>query len=394
MLNKLIPSIILLFSFVYAECYELNQADCLYWSAYCEWNDETSQCQEIGGGGGDDGGGDGNGDGPYQYSTISESQGLRNGPDYRDGVVYYPIDGEPPYKSIVLTPGFGGGSSEMSSWAEFYASHGFVAMRIGPNDEINDSHYMRGLGLIDAIESIKQENTRTESPLYGLIDENSFSVSGYSMGGGASHDAAMIAQENGYEFIKALISLNPTVLFENCDYCEGSYYEGELYCICLVPELINHSIPSIIFAGEVEASDPAVVGYDGLLGQDIYANMPTTTDKIMFEGANSGHGFAAYPYGEVSEYALNWLKYQVLGDMSSCEALLNYPTSASQYLTNFECSSSMVGDVNGDDLINVQDVILTINLILVSDYDQSADINADNIVDILDIVQIINLILE
>ena len=53
----------------------------------------------------------------------------------------------------------------------------------------------------------------------------------------------------------------------------------------------------------------------------------------------------------------------------------------------------MVGDVNGDNLINVQDVILTINLILVSDYDQSADINADNIVDILDIVQIINLIL-
>ena len=39
----------------------------------------------------------------------------------------------PPYKSIVLTPGFGGGSSEMSSWD---ASHGFVAMRIGPNDEM------------------------------------------------------------------------------------------------------------------------------------------------------------------------------------------------------------------------------------------------------------------
>ncbi|MBV66923.1 MAG: hypothetical protein CMG26_01040, partial [Candidatus Marinimicrobia bacterium] len=61
---------------------------------------------------------------------------------------------------------------------------------------------------------------------------------------------------------------------------------------------------------------------------------------------------AAYPSGEVSEYALNWLKYQVLDDMSSCEALLNYPSSASQYLTNFECSSSMVGDVNGNDPIN------------------------------------------
>ena len=348
MLNKFIPSIILLFSFVHAECYELNQADCLYWSAYCEWNDETGQCQEIGGGGGDGGGGDGNGDGPYQYSTISESQGLRNGPDYRDGVVYYPIDGEPPYKSIVLTPGFGGGSSEMSSWAEFYASHGFIAMRIGPNDAINDSHYMRGLGLIDAIESIKQENTRSESPLYGLIDENSFSVSGYSMGGGASHDAAMMDGT-----LKAVISLNPTVIFEDCDLCPGNDYDGVTYCICLVPEFVDHAIPSLIFAGEVEVNE--LTAYEGMLGQDIYANMPATTDKIMFEGANSGHGFAESPYGgggEVQEYALNWLKYHVLGDMSSCEALLNYPSSASQYLTNFECSSSMVGDVNGNDLIN------------------------------------------
>ena len=92
---------------VYAECYELNYSDCLYWSSYCEWNDETGQCQDIGGGGG----GGGEADGPYQYATITESQGLRNGPDYRDGVVYYPIDGIPPYKSIVLTPGFGGNSS-------------------------------------------------------------------------------------------------------------------------------------------------------------------------------------------------------------------------------------------------------------------------------------------
>ena len=189
---KSIFQILFLLSFIYAECYELNQSDCLYWSDYCEWNDDTGQCQEIGGGSGGGGTGGGSADGPYEFSTITESQGLRNGPDYRDGVVYYPIDGIFPYKSIVLTPGFGGGSSTMSSWAEFYASHGFIAMIIGPNDEINDSHYQRGQGLIDGIESIRQENSRAGSPLYGLIDMDSFSVSGYSMGGGASHDAAMM----------------------------------------------------------------------------------------------------------------------------------------------------------------------------------------------------------
>ena len=40
---------VVLLASLYAECYELNQADCLYWSAYCEWNDQTGQCQEIGG---------------------------------------------------------------------------------------------------------------------------------------------------------------------------------------------------------------------------------------------------------------------------------------------------------------------------------------------------------
>ena len=381
---------LILFNFIYAECYELSQAECLYWSSYCEWNEETGQCQEIGGGGtgGGTGGGDGNGDGPYDFATITESQGLRNGPDYRDGVVYYPIGGEAPYKSIVLTPGFGGGSSEMTSWAEFYASHGFIAMRIGPNDEINDSHYMRGLGLIDAIESIRQENNRIGSPLNGLIDENSFSVSGYSMGGGASHDAAMMDSS-----LAAVISLNPTVIFEDCDLCPVNYYDGVPYCICLVPEFVNHAIPSLIFAGEVEVNE--LTAYEGLLGQDIYANMPESTDKILFEGANSGHGFAAYPYGEVQEYALNWLKFQVLNDSEACEALLNIPSSASQYLTsNIECAESVAGDINGDLLVNVQDVILTVNLILGAEYNSSADLNLDGNIDVLDIVQIVNIILR
>ena len=388
-MKKIIIIIIsFLFSNLYAECYELNQADCLYWSQYCEWNDETEQCQDIGGGGGDGG----SADGPYQYLTITESDGLRNGPDYRDGILYYPLDGNPPYKSIVLTPGFGGGSSTMSSWGTFFASHGFIAMTIGPNDEINDSHYQRGEGLIDGIQTIIEENNRLNSPLYGLIDESSFTVSGYSMGGGASHDAALIAEENELDYVKAVISFNPTVLFEDCDLCPAESYEGEVFCICLVPELIAHNVPSLIFAGEVEVNE--LQAYEGLLGQDIYANLPLETEKILYEGANSGHGFAAYPNGQVQEYALNWLKYHILEDLDACEALLNAPSDASQYLTSFTCQESILGDINGDLLVNVQDVILTLNIVLSNEYSSSADLNFDNIVNILDVVQLVNIILS
>ena len=344
---QLISSLIFA-NFIYSDCPDIQSyEECIQWPDYCEWNEETEQCQNIGGGTGGGTGGGGTEDGPYEYATITESDGLRNGPDYRDGVVYYPVDGNPPYKSIVFTPGFGGGSSTMSSWAQFFASHGFLSMTVGPNDEINDSHQQRGEGLLDGIESIKQENIRSGSPLYGMIDEDSFSVGGYSMGGGASHDAAMMDSS-----LDAVISLNPTVLFDDCNYCPGESFEGVTYCICLVPELIDHSIPSIMFAGQVEVNE--LPDYDGMLGQNIYSNMQETTDKIMFEGAGSGHGFAAYPNGEVSVYALNWLKYQVLDDIAACEFLLNFPSSASQYLTNIECADIMLGDINEDLFLNVR----------------------------------------
>ena len=57
-----------------------------------------------------------------------------------------------------------------------------------------------------------------------------------------------------------------------------------------------------------------------------------------------------------------------------------------------------MGDLNQDGLINVQDIILTINLVLgasPSDYELcSGDINEDGVIDILDIVLLINLILS
>jgi len=361
-------------SIFHAECSDLNYSDCMYWSQYCEWNEDSNQCQEIGGGGGSD-------LGPYQFATITESDGLRNGPHYRDGTLYYPLDANPPYKSIVITPGWGGGSSSMSAWGEFFASYGFIALTIGPNDEINDSHEQRAEGIIDGIETNRQEQDRAGSPVYGMIDSENFSACGYSMGGGAAQIAAVMDNS-----LKSVIALNPTVIFEDCSVCTG--YD---YCICLVPQFLDHPVPTLIFAGENEVNE--LPSYAGLLGQDHYENTPETTDKILFEGAGGGHGFAATPHGEVADYILTWINYQVLNDNTYCEPLLEAPSTASQYLTNIECSGNVAGDVNGDSQVNIQDIIVTINLVLESAYQQLADLNDDGAVNILDIIQIVNIIL-
>ena len=57
-------------------------------------------------------------------------------------------------------------------------------------------------------------------------------------------------------------------------------------------------------------------------------------------------------------------------------------------------SGVQTGDVNGDGIINILDVILVVNMALSSEYNQLADMNGDGIVNILDIILLVNLILN
>ncbi len=52
-----------------------------------------------------------------------------------------------------------------------------------------------------------------------------------------------------------------------------------------------------------------------------------------------------------------------------------------------------LGDINEDGEINIQDVILLVNLILSTEYNNLADLNSDSYIDVLDIVQVVNIIL-
>ena len=57
-------------------------------------------------------------------------------------------------------------------------------------------------------------------------------------------------------------------------------------------------------------------------------------------------------------------------------------------------SRFFAGDVNYDFIINVQDIVLTVNLVISEEYNSTADLNSDGVVNVLDIVQIINIILN
>ena len=268
----------------------------------------------------------------------------------------------------------------MVGWAEFFASYGFIAIAIGPNDEINDSHEMRAEGLIDAIETIKEEDYRSDSPLFGLVDHDKFIVSGYSMGGGASQVALVLDHPYVDEAIVAAIALNPTIIFEDCDICSESEY-----CICLVPEFLEHDIPTLVIAGQNEINE--LPDYDGLLGQDIYENTPESTLKILYEIESGGHGSAEVSSGLVQEKVLQWVNYHLLEDLSYCDSLLLSPNNASQYLTTLECETSISYDLNEDGEINSADLTSLVIFIMYGNQSiNPLDINFDLEVDIFDIL--------
>ena len=56
--------------------------------------------------------------------------------------------------------------------------------------------------------------------------------------------------------------------------------------------------------------------------------------------------------------------------------------------------STIPGDVNSDEIVNILDIVQLANMILSGEYAENADLNSDGNVNILDIVQIVNIILS
>jgi len=67
---------------------------------------------------------------------------------------------------------------------------------------------------------------------------------------------------------------------------------------------------------------------------------------------------------------------------------------AQKYSYDYFDSQTLMGDVNEDGIINVLDIILTVNIVLgASEFSDNADINQDGLINVLDIVSLVNIIL-
>ena len=282
--------------------------------------------------------------GPFEVGVLTEDDGIRNSPDYFGATVYYPINATPPFPSIAIVPGFTALPSSVEEWGPFYASHGIVTIIIGTNS-IFDGPELRAYALIDALETIRQENVRVNSPLENQLDIDKFAVSGWSMGGGGAQRAAVLDSS-----IKGVVALCPWLLSPSLD----------------------HQSPVLIISGQNDQVAPPNVHAD-----IHYNTTPDTTPKLLFEVINGDHSVANSPNGGngmVGEIALSWLKLYVNDDDCYCplltDSLLLDSPDASQILFNFECESLSIEENSIRTLVypNPTNKILNVNILKPTNY--------------------------
>ena len=256
--------------------------------------------------------------GPFDVATLTEADGLRDGPNYLGATVYYPANATPPYASIAIVPGFNSFPDSVEEWGPFYASHGIVTIIIGTNS-IFDLPEARAEALLDALETLRQENIRATSPLEGNLDETKFAVSGWSMGGGGAQRAAVLDNS-----IKGVVAL----------------------CPWLPNASLNHDVPVLILSGQ---NDP--VAPPSQHANLHYAATPEATNKLLFEIDNGNHSVANTPNGgngAAGNLALSWLKLYVEENDCYCALLNNEllvnPPAASSVLSSFECELLTVSE--------------------------------------------------
>ena len=188
-----------------------------------------------------------------------------------------------------------------------------MGLTIGTNslfDEVMD----RKIALQDALISLKAEQSRLTSPLFNNLDTNLIALGGWSMGGGG---AQLVATEDSS--IKAILAF--------CPWIDPAVVS---------PALLNHNTPILFFSGQIDAVAPPSAHADVQ-----YNYTPNSTNKLKYEVLLGGHTIANNPivgFGEVGRMGVSWLKKYLVNDSCYCPLLLDVPTTASDYITNIDCS--------------------------------------------------------
>jgi dienelactone hydrolase len=242
------------------------------------------------------------------FKVKTYTSGFKDGMSFGGGTIYYPTDADAPFASAVFCPGWLAVQSQVAAWGPFLASHGFVLMIIDTN-ATGDSVDQRSTALLDALESLKGENTRSGGPLVGKMDLTRIGLMGWSMGGGGTWiDASKHPELKSAVTMAGHIATAP-----------GN-------------DLSKTAVPTLMIAG---TGDNAILGLG--MSQPVYEAIPDSTPKMLYEITGAGHfdfNDPAFNSWAVGRYALSWQKVFLEGDMRYRKFLMVKGPGASDFRTN------------------------------------------------------------
>jgi dienelactone hydrolase len=249
-----------------------------------------------------------NNNGPYRVASYS--RGFPGGWNFGGATVYYPTDAPGPLSGVVMCPGYTATQSSIADWGPFFASHGIVLVTID-TVTVFDQVAQRAEGLLDALDSLKGENTRRGSPLQGKLSQERFGLAGWSMGGGGTWIATRDHPE-----LKSAVTLAG----------HNATAGGALVSV-------GSRVPTLMLNG---ATDVTILGG---LGQSeaSYNAIPSSTPKLLYVMALDGHfswGTPTTNFDAAGRYVLAWEKLFLEGDQRYKKFLLERGPLATTFQSN------------------------------------------------------------
>tara|TARA_Y100001936_G_scaffold111577_1_gene109714 strand:+ start:8825 stop:9298 length:474 start_codon:yes stop_codon:yes gene_type:complete len=100
------------------------------------------------------------------------------------------------------------------------------------------------------------------------------------------------------------------------------------------------------------------------------------------------------PYSDHKELAILGYDGEFLGSIQLNSGLNNAAKNYILGIIEDNYITSILGDINGDNLLNVSDLIIIVDFILSDIYDENGDMNGDGGLNIQDITLLLNIILD
>ena len=221
---------------------------------------------------------------------------------------------------------------------------------------------------------------------YSLSEENTFST-GMSNGGDMSYMLACQAND----VFRGIAPVAGCMMEEIYNTCDSSPVP--------ILEIHGDNDDVTLWDGDMQNNDGWGAYYSIEDGIELWVetNDCQSNEEIFLPNTNTSDGsyIINHRYFDCNDNAEVWL-YEVVGGGHDWPGSYgNMDINASEEIWDFFSQYSFyLGDINGDDIINILDVIQVVNLILFNEYEQNGDLNQDEIINVLDVIQLVNIILN